>query len=239
MNILAINPWIVDFAAYDFWLKPYGFLVLLTYLKNKGLKVDYIDCLGKKVTNTTFGKGKYYSQIIEKPPSLKSIPRYFKRYGITTDEFKKLIKNKNPDYILLTSSMTYWYPAIVDAVKILRKEFSNVKIILGGTYATLLPKHAKEVTNCDFVFENNSLRKFFKLLNLKFNFEELLSTFPTYNDFYPSLDYVVLRTSWGCPFECNFCAIKKTSPRFFRLKLQGVINFILIYQKQGIKDFVL
>lgn len=239
MNILAINPWIVDFAAYDFWLKPYGFLTLLTYLKNKGLNIDYIDCLSRKITNTTFGRGKYYSQIIEKPSSLKLIPRYFKRYGITPDEFKKGISNKKPDYVLLTSSMTYWYPAITDAVNMLRKKFPKVKIILGGTYATLLPKHAKEATGCDFVFENNSLKDFFKLLKVKFNFEELLSTFPMYNDFYPNLDYVVLRTSWGCPFECNFCAIKKTSSRFFRLKLQDAMDFILRYQRQGIKDFVL
>ena len=67
MNILAINPWIVDFAAYDFWLKPYGFLVILSYLKNKRVNVDYIDCLDKKISQGTFGRGKYFSQIIKKP----------------------------------------------------------------------------------------------------------------------------------------------------------------------------
>ncbi len=239
MNILAINPWIVDFAAYDFWLKPYGFLTLLTYLKNKGLNIDYIDCLDNKITNTNFGRGKYYSEIIEKPSSLKSVPRYLKRYGITLDQFRQYIADKNPDYILITSSMTYWYPGIIDAVNILKEEFPKVKIILGGTYATLLPKHAKKATGCDFIFENYLLKDFFKLLGIKLNLKEFLSTFPSYNDFYPTLDYVVLRTSWGCPFECNFCAIKKTSFHFFRLKLQSVINFILKYHHQGVKDFVL
>ncbi|MDP8290155.1 MAG: radical SAM protein [Candidatus Susulua stagnicola] len=239
MNILAINPWIVDFAAYDFWLKPYGFLALLTYLKNKGLNISYIDCLNNKITNANFGRGKYYSEIIEKPLALKSVPRYFKRYGITLDQFREYIANKNPDYILITSSMTYWYPGIIDAVNILKKEFPKVKIILGGTYATLLPKHAKKTTGCDFIFENYLLEDFFKLLKVKLNLEELLSTFPSYNEFYPTLDYIVLRTSWGCPFECDFCAIKKTSFKFFRLNIQSVINFILKYHHQGIKDFVL
>jgi hypothetical protein len=55
MNILDINHWIYDFAAYDFWLKPYGFLVILTYLKNKGAKIDYIDCLEEKTIRGTFG----------------------------------------------------------------------------------------------------------------------------------------------------------------------------------------
>ena len=56
MNILAINPWIIDCAAYDFWLKPYGFLVILTYLKNQGINIDYIDCLDKKISQGTFGQ---------------------------------------------------------------------------------------------------------------------------------------------------------------------------------------
>ncbi len=55
MDILALNPRIVDYAAYDFWLKPYGFLVFLTYLK-KQLKIDYIDCLDKKYSKLILGK---------------------------------------------------------------------------------------------------------------------------------------------------------------------------------------
>ncbi|MCK4810262.1 MAG: radical SAM protein [Candidatus Omnitrophica bacterium] len=99
MNILAVNPWIYDFAAYDFWLKPYGFLVLLTYLKNKGVNIDYIDCLNKKETRDNFARGKYYSEIIKKPQQLKSIPRYFSRYGIRLNEFREAIKDKKPDLL--------------------------------------------------------------------------------------------------------------------------------------------
>ena len=39
-NILLVNPWIHDFAAYDFWLKPLGLLYLgnVTFqLNGKGL----------------------------------------------------------------------------------------------------------------------------------------------------------------------------------------------------------
>ena len=131
MNILAINPWIYDFAAYDFWLKPYGFLMMLTYLKDKGARVDYIDCLDKKSSEGTFGRGKYYNEIVEKPASLSTIPRYFKRYGIEIDSFTNCLENLNPDYILLTSSMTYWYPGIIKAIEILRDKFPRVPIILG------------------------------------------------------------------------------------------------------------
>ncbi|MCF7907910.1 MAG: radical SAM protein [Candidatus Omnitrophica bacterium] len=239
MNILAINPWIIDCAAYDFWLKPYGFLVILTYLKNKGLSIDYIDCLDKKISQADFGRGKYYCEIIPTPGAAKSIPRYFKRYGMPKDEFEKRLVGKNPDYILITSSMTYWYPAIIELNLILRKKFPKIPIILGGTYATLCDSHAKE-NNCgDFIFKNSEIDKFFKLINCPFNLEELYSTLPDYENFYSSLDYLVLRTSWGCPFSCSFCAIKKLSSGFLRINSDKIVNFIVKYARRGLSHFVL
>ncbi|UCD15918.1 MAG: radical SAM protein [Candidatus Omnitrophota bacterium] len=239
MNILAINPWIYDFAAYDFWLKPYGFLVILTYLKNKGINVDYIDCLDKKITKADFGRGKYPAQIIEKPSIFKQIPRHFKRYGISIDELKGALKKTNYDYILITSSMTYWYPAIIDLIKILRAKFGASKIILGGTYATLCYGHAKKTTGCDFVFKDSSLKEFFSLLNVDFNYTQFYSTLPSYEDFYTTLDYVVLRTCWGCPFDCSYCAIKELFTGFFRVPHKKVIEFIAKYHQSGIKNFIL
>ena len=239
MNILAINPWITDCAAYDFWLKPYGFLIILSYLKDKGINIDYIDCMEKKVSEDNFGRGHYYSEIINKPQLLKAIPRHFKRYGITLKEFESKLKEKSPDYILLTSSMTYWYPAIIDAIKILKSNFPDKPIILGGTYATLCFEHAKKNIPCDFVFENDELDKLFKILKVDFDKNTLYSTLPSYEYFYDNLDYVVFRTSWGCPFNCSFCAIKKLNSQFFRVPLDLVVNFVLSYAKKGIKDFVL
>jgi radical SAM superfamily enzyme YgiQ (UPF0313 family) len=239
VNILAINPWIVDCAAYDFWLKPYGFLVILTYLKNKRVNIDYIDCLNNKISKDSLGRGKIYCQNIEKPPPLKGIPRYFKRYGIETSRLKDLLKNKKPDYIILTSSMTYWYPAIIDLTKILKKTFSQTPIILGGTYPTLCYEHAKSNISCDFIFKNTHIEKFFSLLNTDFDYELLYSTLPSYENFYNDLDYVVLRTSWGCPFSCSYCAIKELFPGFFRISYKKIVPFIIKYRRKGIKHFIL
>ncbi|MDP2922319.1 MAG: radical SAM protein [Candidatus Omnitrophota bacterium] len=239
MNVLAINPWIYDFAAYDFWLKPYGFLVILSYLKTKGIHIDYIDCLEEKTEQGTFGRGKYSAENVPKPDILKSIPRYFKRYGIEIAEFKNYIKDKNPDFILITSSMTYWYPGISETVRLLKEEFSHVPIILGGTYATLCYEHATQNITCDFTFKNNSLKDFFKVIGVEYNYEELYSTIPSYKDFYKKLDYLVLRTSWGCPFSCSYCAIKELFPQFYRLSSEKVLDLIIKYSKDGIKDFVL
>jgi hypothetical protein len=47
MKILLVNPPIYDFAAYDFWLKPYGLLSVAGYLRGRAeFKLfDYLDRL--------------------------------------------------------------------------------------------------------------------------------------------------------------------------------------------------
>ncbi len=44
-QILLINPWITDFAAYDLWMKPLGLLYIAGLLKGYGFQVTLIDCL--------------------------------------------------------------------------------------------------------------------------------------------------------------------------------------------------
>ena len=44
-DILLINPWVYDFAAYDLWAKPLGLLYLAALLERNGWTIHYIDCL--------------------------------------------------------------------------------------------------------------------------------------------------------------------------------------------------
>ena len=46
-SILLVNPWIHDFAAYDFWAKPLGLLSIASILREHGFNVSYIDCLDR------------------------------------------------------------------------------------------------------------------------------------------------------------------------------------------------
>ena len=238
MRILGINPWIFDFAAYDFWLKPYGFLVILQFLRNNSFNVDFIDCMDKKISRDNFGRGKYYSEIIDKPAVFKNIMRRYKRYGITKEEFTAGLRDKNPDFILVTSSMTYWYEGVKEIMNIIRARFPGKPIVLGGTYATLMNRHARETLKPDYIYSNTELDKLFKMFDIEFVPQEFYSTLPEYNNFYSSLDYVVLRTSWGCPFNCSYCAIKSLQNGFFRVKEEKIINYILNYYSMGIRDFV-
>lgn len=44
-NVLLINPWIYDFAAYDFWSKPLGLLYMAGILRKNSIGVQLIDCM--------------------------------------------------------------------------------------------------------------------------------------------------------------------------------------------------
>lgn len=239
MRVLAINPWIYDFAAYDYWLKPYGFLTLLTYLKNHGAQIDYIDCVEEKITHEKFGKGKYFSEIIPAPAVYKKVKRHYKRYGISVEKFKTLLPQEKPDYILITSSMTYWYPVITDIIKIVREDFPDVPILLGGGYVTLCYDHAKKTFPDISVFANKELDKFFDLVKIPFDPQTFYATLPDYQSFYKTSEYAVMRTSWGCPLNCSYCAVNRLFPEFIRIPQEPVVDFIQKYAAKNIQDFVL
>jgi hypothetical protein len=50
-RILLVNPPIYDFSAYDFWLKPYGLLRVVGFLREQAdfQLFDYLDRLDPRV----------------------------------------------------------------------------------------------------------------------------------------------------------------------------------------------
>ena len=44
-DLILINPWIYDFAAYDLWSKPLGLLYIAGYLRECGYTIHLVDCL--------------------------------------------------------------------------------------------------------------------------------------------------------------------------------------------------
>jgi len=74
-HILLINPWITDFAAYNFWIRPLGLLYFASLSKEIGFRVTLIDCLDFYTKTKRFGDGKFFKTKIEKPRPLKSIQR--------------------------------------------------------------------------------------------------------------------------------------------------------------------
>lgn len=255
MRCLLINPWIHDFSAYDLWAKPLGLLKIAAYLRRLKVEVSLIDCLDrshpqlkknpnqKPIRSTVFGDGNYYSEIINKPDIFKSIPRRFKRYGIPTELFTKIISQEtSPDIILVTSAMTYWYPGVFEAIKLLRERFGSIPIVLGGIYAQLCFNHAQKYSGATLVYNGSNLAEIANILCqlTSKKIEESGSTkpiFPAY-ELYTHLPYITLRTSSGCPFKCSYCGwyllekdFKQENPDFI------TANIEYFHKNYGIKNF--
>ena len=255
-HILLVNPWIHDFAAYDFWAKPLGLLTLAALLRSHDITVDYIDCLDRfhpkapaSDPSQRYGRGPYLKKQMVKPNSLKDVQRTYSRYGIKPRWFREDLRAlRPPDLIMITSMMTYWYTGVQETIAILREVLPGIKIILGGIYATLCRSHALQNSGADEVFTGPGEKALFDLIarftgfrtTPHFNQQEL-DTYP-----YPALDlqnqitYVPLLTSRGCPFKCTYCASHFLNPGRMWRSPESVIEEIKFWHhNHHVSDFVL
>ena len=160
-HILCINPWIHDFAAFDFWAKPLGLLSLAAILRESGVRISYIDCLDRfhpkepgPVKVLWDGRGPFRKTEIDLPEGLEDSGRKFSRYGIKPEWFiSDLQKIKPPDLIFVTSLMTYWASGVQETIQMVKSVFPDIPVILGGIYASLCYAHACEQTLADRVIK--------------------------------------------------------------------------------------
>lgn len=227
-EVLLINPWITDFAAYDFWLKPLGLLYVAGVLREHGYTISLLDCMdrydrdllhyqGRQLPqNRAYGTGKFHREIIRKPDIYKNIPRHYSRYGLPLALFRFKLRNltNSPKVVLITSGMTYWYPGVQAVIQEVRSAYPNVPIVLGGIYATLCPEHARETSGADFVVSGEAELAALKMVDsLTGNLRDYQS-FPEHIDdlprpafeLYDNHRYATVMTSRGCPLKCTFCA---------------------------------
>lgn len=222
-HILLINPWITDFAAYNFWIRPHGLLWIASLLRESGFRVSFIDCLDFHAKRKEYGDGKFHRLRIEKPIAIRSVPRNYSRYGIPEPLLGKMLSDiGEPDLIGITSGMTYWYPGVFKVIEIIREFFKNVPILLGGIYATLCHEHAVQHSGADIVFRGGDEWEALKIIAECVGFElrtpkSHLRTdiYPAF-DLYPQPDYISILTSRGCPFHCSYCASPILTKRFMR-----------------------
>ena len=254
-NILLINPWIHDFAAYDFWAKPTGLLYLGSMLRSHGFPVSYIDCLDRfhprdASTNapSRSGRGPYLKSPIPKPPGLQDIPRRYSRYGIPPPLFKEsLLSQDKPDLILVTSFMTYWYPGVQETIRVIREVFPDTPIILGGIYASLCQNHARTHSGANAVISGPGEEQLSDII-LEFtgyktegpiNPDDLDSRpYPAY-DLQSKITYVPLITSRGCPFSCAYCATAFLNPIRSQRDPESILEEIGYWHRDyGVEDYI-
>ncbi len=208
MNVLLINPPIYDFAVYDFWMKPLGLLYLSSLLKKQKHQVYLLDVPNrfdpyfKNIKGDTFGRGKIQSQKVPKPEVLKDIPGKFKRYGIPAKVIRERIQDFNPEVVMLTCSMTYWYPGLLEIKEIIKSLGIKPILLLGGIYASLLGEHARKL-GFDRIYSKNENH----IKEIGLEIPEHFSFFPPPDySHYSNLSYACLSTSVGCPFNCPYCS---------------------------------
>ncbi len=229
-KILLVNPWIVDFTAYDLWIKPLGILYIASVLEKMDFaELHLINCLDeshpsipeKFKRKRADGTSKFYSVEIEKPYMLKNIPKKLKIFGIPVKAFdEELERIGKVDAVFMTSLMTYWYLGVQIAVERIRKKFGSVPIVLGGVYPTLLPEHAKK-SGADIIVKGEGENQIGKILEEVFSIKRDFENFNDINS-YPFPLFSLLRdkdslpflTSRGCPFQCSYCASHLISGKF-------------------------
>lgn len=264
-RLLLINPPIYDFAAYNLWSRPLGLLYIASFLKKLGFNVDYIDCLSLEYEGTElknnpkligskqrkYSTYQHYKEETKKSEIYKSIKRNYYRFGIGKKTFFELLHNlENPDAILVTSIMTYWYIGVFDVIKWLKEIYPGIPVILGGIYATLCYEHALKNSGADYVLSGGNLEELLKLTNKILKTNEIQkkyeSQFENNNplpvlspalDFYKKNDFIPLLTSIGCKFKCKYCASHYLCPQFTERYYSDIINEIAYWKNRyNIKD---
>lgn len=258
-NILLVNPFIHDFTAYDFWIKPLGLYWIAGFLKQYDFNITIIDCINrynpdhlkiqgrKQPRGSRFGYGPMQFEVIDKPKAYAHIPRKYKRYGIPLELFKSYLKTiKKPDIILVGSMMTYWYLGVFETISILKDFFPHTPIALGGVYATLCTKHATSFSGADKVFsgpgEVNVLQWVDSILGINREYN-IPSPIPVEKLHLPAHELhtnkapAAISTTLGCPLTCSYCASRILQPCFRKRSVSNVLEEItFLVRNKRVKD---
>ncbi len=254
MNILLINPWVTDFAAYDFWNKPLGLLYIGSFLSRRGHNIRLVDCMdrfqasrGQNLSGKRgkYGTGKFHREIIAKPGCLKHVPRNFNRYGIPVEMFREIVlEGPRPDIMLVTCVMTYWYHGAFEAVSVIRGLYPDVPILLGGIYSILCSGHAREKSGADVVITDSSPSKIIEYVEKAGGSEgdgpvtdDHFSEWPEpLWELYEYLPNAVVMTSRGCPMNCTVCASRRLFDGFERCDPAEAAHSIIKLALRGVRD---
>jgi radical SAM superfamily enzyme YgiQ (UPF0313 family) len=245
VDLLLVQPWIYDFSAHDFWLKPYGLLKLGGLLRKRGYTLGFVDLLDpfhpelpKRPKRKPFGTGFFYKEPIPKPNPFLDVPRRYFRYGLPYPLAKKELSKYKPKAILTSITMTYWYPGLFALLKLLQEVFGEMPVFVGGIYVRLLKEHLQAFLEKEgffhvFPVECKEYEEAVQLI------EERIEPSGHPHPFdYPIFDlqreipYVVLMTSEGCPYRCPYCASYKLYGGFKAYPVERILEEIIFWHRE-------
>ncbi len=242
--VLCLNPWVYDFAAHDFFARPLGLLYMAGRLRAAGFQVALLDCASRPVAGQS-PTGRWPKEIVPTPPALQGVPRRYGRYGLSSTQVRQALGAlpRQPEAVLVTSLMTYWYPGVQAAIAVIREYFPAVPVLLGGIYATLVPDHARTHSGADYVITGPGEEAVMAILADLTGFGG--QTAPRSGDdwTYPAWDLLAdhrclpFLTSRGCPFDCDYCASRLLEPSFRRRRPDQVLAEIAYWHERfGVRD---
>lgn len=216
MKILAINPPVEDFSAYNLWACPLGLFRVVDQLQRDGHDVEYLDLLDGKEVGDEYadppkhrkdGRHSYWKRVIEKPSQISFMPRNYFRFGADKKKVKELIRSSpRPDKVLISTGMTYWYKTVLEVIDIVRESFGDIDVEIGGISATLIPE----------VFEKTgvSVQKGRKDIDPDIS--------GTDNKYINDLKFFPANLVEGCPNKCTYCSSSVFYPemRFYNIDEQ-------------------
>jgi len=238
-KILLVNPPIYDFAAYDFWLKPYGMLSAAGILRGKAdFKLfDYLDRIHpftvrqKELESDQWGRGRFHFEKIPNPLCLEAIPRYFRRFGLPRSMFEDFAAKEGPfDFVFVQTTMTYWYKGVEEVIEDVRKIWPQTKIVLGGNYVTLCTNHAEKL-GADFLVRTNELVPLWEYLRINPDLKQ-----PALWEAYDKLNVGVLKLTEGCPFKCTYCSVPKVYSQFKTRPLEHSLAELELLCRLGVEN---
>jgi len=238
-KILLVNPPIYDFAAYDFWLKPYGLLSAAGNLRGKAdFKLfDYLDrthpfaARERQLESDQWGRGRFYCERVPNPACLEAIPRYFRRFGLPRGMFENFAAKEGPfDFVFVQTTMTYWYKGVEEVIEDIRKVWPKAKIVLGGNYVTLCGSHVQRL-EADFSVQGTNLEPLWKYLRISPDLNQ-----PALWEAYDKLKVGVLKLTEGCPFKCTYCSVPNVYSKFKTRPLEHSLAELELLRRLGVEN---
>jgi radical SAM superfamily enzyme YgiQ (UPF0313 family) len=238
-EILLVIPPIYDFAAYDFWMKPYGMLSAAGFVQRRAeLRLfDYLDRLHpfvsgrKECEPDKWGRGRFHYETIPNPPELEDIPRFYRRFGLPRRLFREFLAGSPPaDFVFIQTMMTYWYPGVAEVIEDVRRSWPASKIVLGGNYVTLCAEHAQTL-GADLIIRGRELEPLRQFIGLEPDHSQL----PPWR-LYPKLKTGVLKVSDGCPFRCTYCSVPKVYGGFAARDMEHALAELQLLASIGARD---
>ncbi|NYB73252.1 cobalamin B12-binding domain-containing protein [Sedimentibacter hydroxybenzoicus DSM 7310] len=171
------------------------------------------------------------------------------------------IKKHNPNIVGITSYIAH-VNVVKNYAKEIKQVNPSCKVAIGGVHAEVVPEDFED-DNIDYIVASNGLKTFAEVLTSLNNNDnrkisgvwndgyQLCTKETTFNYPHPNRRLVekyrnryyymfhnpcaLMKTSYGCPYQCNFCFCRKiTDGKYFTRDLEDIIEEIKLISEREI-----